>query len=824
MTRPSERRRSRLHIARLEVCEPREFLSAGPVLWPYFEPGPLVETALYAEAGTAATAAHTLTGLDQVRSVYGFTGVGQTVAVIDTGIAYNHYALGGGFGPGYRVVGGWDFAKNRPDPIDEGYYGSHGSHVAGIIGSSDSDYPGVATEVDLVALRVFDEEGGCGWDRIEQALWWVHDNRFAFEHPITAVNMSIVSPDNFETSPSWASLENVLAQLKADGIFTAVSAGNAFEDFAEPGLSYPAVSSYVVPVGSVDADGSLSGFSQRLGRMIAAPGSSIVSTVPDYAGDGNGIDDDFGYSSGTSMAAPYVAGASVLLRQAYTFATGGTLNQDQLYDILYNTADTFYDGATQQYYKRLNLKAAVVAVMPDDDYGSTRQAAHAMGTLTGSLTDTGHISRLDDLDWFQFTAGLSGTVTVSADPTFDLVPEWQADGFSINVAANGESFTFTAQAGQSYRFGLSTAYGIGHYALRLDAPMPPSDPTDVLFGDFTGNGLTDLAGRASDGTWWVTANDGDGTFINQQWTRWSANVDWTDVMTGDFNGDSRDDLIGRVASTGDWWIAKSTGSSFVNQRWGRWSPNVAWADVMKGDFDGDGRDDLIGRVATNGDWWIANSTGGSFANQRWGRWSPNVAWMDVTVGNLNGNGPSDLFGRVAKNGDWWAARSNGSNGFANERVGCWPAASVSLASTSSTGAVHSAPSSTTSPLPTSLSDAPFAILADLLVSDASTKLLQGGSLQADRILVRPAVPALDELPATPGSAAVEKIALIDTVLRNMEDRWSGRQAEYPLLHEVLAGRADLLATSRSDPDSGADGLPGWEAVLDDLPETATPTS
>ncbi len=237
---------------------------------------------------------------------------------------------------------------------------------------------------------------------------------------------------------------------------------------------------------------------------------------------------------------------------------------------------------------------------------------------------------------------------------------------------------------------------------------------------------------------------------------------------------------------------------------------------MVGDFNGDGRDDLIGRVATNGDWWIANSTGGSFANERWGRWSANVAWMDVTVGNLNGNGPSDLFGRVARNGDWWAARSNGSNGFVNERVGCWPAASVSLASTSSTGAVLSAPPSTAPPLPTSLSDAPFAVFADLLVPDTSTGLPQAGFLQADEPWACPTVPPPGGMPALPGSEAMEKIELIDAVLRDMANPSAGRQAEHRLLQALFAGRADLLPECRTNADADDDGLPGWEALIDDL--------
>ena len=69
------------------------------------------------EIEQALAEAHEQTGLTQVRNEYGFTGGGQTVAVIDTGIAYDHFALGGGLGSNYRVVGGWDFAENDANPL-----------------------------------------------------------------------------------------------------------------------------------------------------------------------------------------------------------------------------------------------------------------------------------------------------------------------------------------------------------------------------------------------------------------------------------------------------------------------------------------------------------------------------------------------------------------------------------------------------------------------------------------------------------------------------------------------------------------------------------
>ena len=126
-----------------------------------------------------------------VREQYGFDGYGQTVVVIDSGVAYDHYALGGGFGTNYRVVGGWDFAENDANPYDDAPGGLHGTHVAGIIASDDTNHPGLATGVDIVALRVFNDSGYSELRWIEQALDWVHAHQYSFEHPITTVNLSI---------------------------------------------------------------------------------------------------------------------------------------------------------------------------------------------------------------------------------------------------------------------------------------------------------------------------------------------------------------------------------------------------------------------------------------------------------------------------------------------------------------------------------------------------------------------------------------------------------------------------------------------------------
>ncbi|MBB4961792.1 S8 family serine peptidase [Micromonospora polyrhachis] len=89
-------------------------------------------------------------------------GGGVTVAVVDTGVDYRHPALGGGFGPGHKVAGGYDFVNDDADPMDDH---SHGTHVAGIVAGSgaggDKAVTGVAPDATLTAYKVLDA-GGSG--------------------------------------------------------------------------------------------------------------------------------------------------------------------------------------------------------------------------------------------------------------------------------------------------------------------------------------------------------------------------------------------------------------------------------------------------------------------------------------------------------------------------------------------------------------------------------------------------------------------------------------------------------------------------------------
>lgn len=302
-------------------------------------------------------------------------GSGQTIAVIDSGIAYDHVALGGGYGPGYRVVGGYDFAENDDNPYDDAPAGYHGSHVAGIIGGdgyldSGQAFQGLAPGADLVGLRVFDDAGNGNLQWIESALQWVIENHDTFENPITTVNMSLgtelTDANRFD---AMAMLEDELQTLYENNIMVFAAAGNSYATMDHQNadaLMYPASSQYVVGVGSVNPNNMLSDFSQREDGILTTGGQAVRSSVPEHVYGADGFANDYALLSGTSMASPQIAGASVLVRQAMTDA-GMSPTVDSILARLNDTADQHTDPVTGIQYKTLNLEAALAFSVSEPD-------------------------------------------------------------------------------------------------------------------------------------------------------------------------------------------------------------------------------------------------------------------------------------------------------------------------------------------------------------------------------------------------------------------------------------------------------------------------
>jgi subtilisin family serine protease len=171
-----------------------------------------------------------MTGADIAQSELGYTGKGKKVAIMDTGIDYDHPDLGGCFGPGCRVYTGWDFVGDafnadptspsynpvpNPDPYPDDCNG-HGTHVSGIVGANGT-VVGVAPEVSFGAYRVFGCEGSTTAEIMMMAL------EQALKDKMDILNMSIGSAFQWPQYPT-AKAADLLVEK---GMVVVASIGNS---------------------------------------------------------------------------------------------------------------------------------------------------------------------------------------------------------------------------------------------------------------------------------------------------------------------------------------------------------------------------------------------------------------------------------------------------------------------------------------------------------------------------------------------------------------------------------------------------------------------
>ena len=319
-------------------------------------------------------------------------GQGLSVVVLDTGIDVNHPTFGpdaDGNGVADRIVYQYDFVgSNDADALDGQ---GHGTHVAGIIGSSDGSHSGIAPGVNLIVLKVLNDRGnGSAYD-IQEAMNWVVAN--AREYNIAAVNLSL-GDSSFYTSAARGYLSTQIQALSNSGVMVVAAAGNGYASNSRQGLAYPAADPYALSVGAVWAgSGSLGSwqtgstdaiayFSQRddTESDIFAPGVFISSAQ---------LDGSYTALSGTSMAAPEVAGMVTLAQQLALRDLGRRLSFDEMRSLLKQTGDTIRDGDDENDvvrntgldFKRIDMLAlaeAILALKPAISHSVTLAAGQEL--------------------------------------------------------------------------------------------------------------------------------------------------------------------------------------------------------------------------------------------------------------------------------------------------------------------------------------------------------------------------------------------------------------------------------------------------------------
>ncbi len=267
-------------------------------------------------------------------------GQGVTVAVLDSGMIK-------GLEIGGRLISNINFNKGKHDSTDE--YG-HGTFVGSIIASNGKTtggtYMGTAPKVNIINMRVSDDEGLTDESDVIEALQWVYQNRTRYNIRVANLSLNASQPQSYHTSPLCAAVEI----LWMNGVTVVVSAGNNGTSDLYP----PANDPFVISVGATNdqgtpdiADDTMAGFSAygvtEAGTAkpeIVAPGVKLTAYLPGniYTKMGKDhsnsiVDVDFFKMSGTSASAPVVSGAVALLAQAEP-----SLTPDQIKYRLMSTA------------------------------------------------------------------------------------------------------------------------------------------------------------------------------------------------------------------------------------------------------------------------------------------------------------------------------------------------------------------------------------------------------------------------------------------------------------------------------------------------------
>ena len=300
------------------------------------------------------------TGADFLQTANHLSGQGVTVAVVDTGI-YPHDDL---TTPYQRLTGWADLVNNKATPYDDN---GHGTHVAGIVGGDGADsytnhYSAwlgrTAPLANLVGVKVLDGNGGGSVSTVIAGIDWVVAHKAALN--IRVLNLSVGHPvgESYKTDPLCQACERAWAA----GITVVCAAGNygrsVPSDQSSPtqygSITSPGNDPSVITVGAMNTGGTIArgddricSYSSRGPGMVdlvlkpdlVAPGNNIVSLAAPgstlYAQAAANLLDPAGYGgkgaksylalSGTSMAAPFVAGAAALLLQADPTLTPDTI-------------------------------------------------------------------------------------------------------------------------------------------------------------------------------------------------------------------------------------------------------------------------------------------------------------------------------------------------------------------------------------------------------------------------------------------------------------------------------------------------------------------
>jgi len=358
----------------------------------------------------------------------GVRGQGIKVAIIDSGIDYRHEAFGNGFGPGHKVAGGWDFVNNDADPIDDA---GHGTHVAGIVAADMPGLIGVAPDATLLAYKVLSAIGLGQESGVIAAI-----ERALADHA-DVMNFSIGGLGNPDDPVSTA-VDNAVAA----GAIVVVSAGNSGSAMT---ITSPGTARRAITVGASDYRGEVAAFSSKgptakfftFKPDIIAPGEQIISAK---RGGGTVA------LSGTSMAAPHVAGAAALLKQLHRDWT-----PSQIRSALTSTATAMssspwtrgagkIDAAPAAQARLFTSETGISFGINSPNTGTWSESRTVKVTNGGSAADTIRITAAVR----PAADGKSANVTISATPSEVTLQPGETADVTLTASADNATLLYPA--------------------------------------------------------------------------------------------------------------------------------------------------------------------------------------------------------------------------------------------------------------------------------------------------------------------------------------------------------------------------------------------
>jgi subtilisin family serine protease len=408
--------------AEVRRIDPNPAVAAAP---PVATPASDLEAPAGIEWGIQKTMA------DQVWAL-GYRGSGIVIGGQDTGYDWDHPAIVGKY-RGWNGTsashaynwhdsihtGGGSCGDDSPFPCDDH---GHGTHTMGTMVGDDggANQVGMAPEARWIGCRNMDQGVGTPATYAECFQWFVAPTNLNGQNPDTALAPHVIN-NSWGCPPSegcsFDALKTVVVNTRAAGIVVVVSAGNAGSGCSTV-VDPPAIYDAAFSVGATDSSDTIASFSSRgpvtidgsnrLKPNVSAPGVNVRSCVP-----GGG----YGFSSGTSMAGPHVAGLVALLLDARPDLDGNV-----------EVVETLIERAALPRTSGQTCGGMPGTQVPNPVYGWGR--VDALETLLGDPDDDG-TSNLDDcrpVDPLVWAAPSGSPVMLLDQQGIDTVFSWTLDG------------------------------------------------------------------------------------------------------------------------------------------------------------------------------------------------------------------------------------------------------------------------------------------------------------------------------------------------------------------------------------------------------------